>query len=134
MYNKTIGKIGEDIAIRFLKKKGYKILYRNWRCKLGEVDIVAQEKDFLVFAEIKTRRSLSFGPGFSSVNYTKQHTLIKLGQVFLKRYGLTNRPCRIDVVSINLNENNKPADIKLIKDAFWQNEPSPSCRGWVNGR
>ena len=124
MDNKAIGKIGEDLAVKFLRRKGYNILYRNWRCSFGEIDIVAQEKGFIVFAEIKTRRSDAFGAGYLSVNSAKQLKLIKLAQAFLKRYGLTDRPCRIDIVSIkiNIDENNKPANIELIKDAFWQNK------------
>lgn len=120
MHNKTLGKIGEDIAVMFLRRKGYIILHRNWRCVLGEIDIVAQEKDFWVFVEIKTRKSLDFGPGYMAVNSTKQLKLIKLAQLFLKRYGYPDRPCRIDIVSIDIDGNNKVTDIELIKDAFWE--------------
>ena len=120
MSNKTIGKLGEDIAAKFLTRRGYTILYRNWRCMLGEIDIVAQDKDFIVFVEIKTRKSISFGPGYLSVNSPKQLKLIKLAKVFLKRYGLTDKPCRIDIVSIDIDENNKVTDLELIKDAFWE--------------
>ncbi|MBI4335280.1 MAG: YraN family protein [Candidatus Omnitrophica bacterium] len=119
MDNKTLGKIGEDCAERFLKRNGYKILHRNWRCAFGEIDIVAREKDFIAFVEIKTRHSVNFGPGYLSVNSRKQIKLINLGQAYLKRYGLVDKPCRIDVVSINLDENNE-AEIELIKDAFWE--------------
>ncbi|MDD5449448.1 MAG: YraN family protein [Candidatus Omnitrophica bacterium] len=121
MDNKTLGKTGEDLAVRFLKRKGYTIIYRNWRCLLGEIDIVAREKDFIVFIEIKARRSLSFGPGYLAVNHRKQSKLIKLGQAYLKRYGLTESPCRIDVVSIDMPESGADFEIELIKDAFWEN-------------
>lgn len=113
MDNKKIGKAGEDAAARFLARKGYKILHRNWRCLLGEIDIVAKEKDFIVFVEIKTRSSPLFGAGFLSVNYIKQSKLITLAKVYLKRYGLSDRPCRIDIVSIDAKT------ITLIRDAFW---------------
>lgn len=122
MNNKTLGKIGEDLAARFLKRKGYNILYRNWRCVFGEIDIVAQEKDFLVFVEIKARKSISFGPGYLAVNSRKQLKLIKLAKAFLKRYGLIDRACRIDIVSIDMDENDNKIDCELIKDAFWENE------------
>lgn len=122
MDNKTLGRIGEDTAVKFLRRNGYRILYRNWRCRLGEIDIIAQEKDFLVFIEIKTRRSLLFGPGYSSVNAVKRSKLITLAQAFLKKCGLDDKPCRIDIVSLDVDENNKPTDINLIKDAFWDNE------------
>jgi putative endonuclease len=120
MNNKTLGKIGEDLAVRFLQQKGYKILHRNWRCVFGEIDIVAQEKESLAFVEIKTRRSIDFGPGYLSVNSKKQIKLIKLAQAFLKRYGLADRPCRIDVVSIDIDGGGGPVKIELIKDAFWE--------------
>lgn len=118
--NKTLGGRGERIAAGFLKKKGYRILYKNWRCVFGEIDIVAQEGDFVVIVEIKTRRSASYGPGYMAVTRHKQAKLVKLAYAFLKRYGLTDRPCRIDIVSIGMGENNAPADIELIKDAFWE--------------
>jgi len=120
MDNKTLGKFGEDIAARFLKRNGYKILHRNWRCAIGEIDIVAQEKEFLAFVEIKTRCSIDFGPGYLSVNSAKQLKLIKLAHVYLKRYGLTDKPCRVDIISIDMAQNDKAFNIELIKDAFWE--------------
>jgi len=120
MDNKTLGKIGEDIAVKFLKRKGYRILHRNWRCVFGEIDIVAEEKKFLVFAEIKTRSSLDFGPGYLAVNSSKQTKLIKLAYAFLKRYAITDRPCRIDIVSIDMDKKSNKVTIELIKDAFWE--------------
>jgi len=120
MNNKTLGKIGEDYAARFLRQKGYKILHRNWRCALGEIDIAAQEKDFIAFVEIKTRKSIDFGPGYSSVNSAKQLKLIKLAHVYLKRYGLTDKPCRIDVISIDMAQDDSVLNVELIKDAFWE--------------
>ena len=120
MNNKALGKAGEDYAARFLKQKSYKILHRNWRCALGEIDIVAQEKDFITFVEIKTRKSIDFGPGYSSVNSAKQLKLIKLAHVYLKRYGLTDKPCRIDIISIDMAHDDSVLNIELIKDAFWE--------------
>jgi putative endonuclease len=118
--NKTFGKIGEDMAERFLRRRGYKIISRNWRCALGEIDIVAQEKEFTVFVEIKARRSGSFGLGYFSVNWAKQLKLIKVAHVYMKRYGLTEQPCRVDIVSIDMADGQKAMNIELIKDAFWE--------------
>jgi putative endonuclease len=120
MNNKTLGKIGEDYATQFLRKNGYAVLRRNWRCALGEIDIVAQEKDFIAFVEIKTRKSASFGPGYSSVNSAKQLKLIKLAHMYLKRYGLSDRPCRIDIISIDMERDGSVLNIELLKDAFWE--------------
>ncbi len=121
MDTKYIGRLGEDIAAKFLKKQGYIILCQNWRCSFGEIDIVAQEKDFIIFIEIKTRGNLEFGPGYLSVGRAKQNKLIKLAQAFFKRYSLSDKPCRIDIVSIDLDRDNKPVKIELIRDAFWEN-------------
>jgi putative endonuclease len=70
--------------------------------------------------EIKTRRSLSFGPPCMAVDYNKRSRLIRLGQSYLKRYGLDERPCRIDILSVSVDENSRATDIELIKDAFWE--------------
>lgn len=120
MNNKAFGKLGEDMAERFLRRQGYKILSRNWRCAIGEIDIIAREKEFTVFVEIKTRRSVTFGPGYSSVTSAKQLKLIRLAHVYLKRYGLTEKPCRIDIVSIDMAQDDRVLNIDLIKDAFWE--------------
>ena len=72
MERRDLGKQGEEIALRFLKKKGYRIIQTNYSCKLGEVDIVAKEKDTLVFIEVKTRTSLAFGPPQLAVTPAKQ--------------------------------------------------------------
>ncbi|MCX5716324.1 MAG: YraN family protein [Candidatus Omnitrophica bacterium] len=118
--NITLGRLGENIAISFLKKNGYSILHRNWRCLFGEIDIVAQHEDFIVIVEIKTRRSSAYGPGYLAITRLKQLKLIRLTQAFLKRYGLTDHMCRIDIVSIAMDGNSRPVDIELIKDAFWE--------------
>ena len=62
MQKKEVGKTGEDLAFRFLKKRGYRILLRNYTCKMGEMDIIAQDGDTLAFVEVKTRTSTVFGP------------------------------------------------------------------------
>lgn len=120
MNNKTFGKIGEDMAERFLRRHGYKILSKNWRCAMGEIDVVAQEKEFTVFIEVKTRKSMAFGPGYMSINPAKQLKLIKLAQAYLKRYGLIDKPCRIDIISIDMAQDDSVMNVELIKDAFWE--------------
>ena len=62
MEKKELGKKGEELALRFLKKRGYRIIEKNYVCKMGEMDIIAKEKDTLVFIEVKTRTSTVFGP------------------------------------------------------------------------
>ena len=113
---KELGKKGEEIAIRFLKKKGYRILERNYVGKMGEMDIIAREKDTLTFIEVKTRTSTIFGPPQLAVNLTKQMQLSKVALYFLKEKKLEDVKARFDVVAILLRPTGE--EIELIKDAF----------------
>jgi len=112
---KDLGKRGEDIAISFLKKNKYRILERNFRTPLGEIDIIAQDGDTIVFVEVKTRENPLFGEPFESVNYYKKKKLIRVASLYLKRFR-DIPPCRFDVISITFKENTP--HIQLIKDAF----------------
>jgi len=116
MQKKELGKQGEEIAIRFLTKKGYRILLRNYVCKMGEMDIIAREKETLVFVEVKTRTSTAFGPPQLAVNFAKQMQLSKVALYFLKEKKLEDVKARFDVVAILLRS--KGEEIELIKDAF----------------
>jgi len=116
MQKKELGRRGEEIAIRFLKKKGYRILLRNYVCKMGEMDIIAREKDTLVFIEVKSRTSTAFGPPQLAVNSTKQTQLSKVALYFLKEKKLQDVKARFDVVAILLGPRGE--EIELIKDAF----------------
>jgi len=116
MQKKELGKKGEEIAIRFLKKNGYKIIERNYVCKVGEMDIIAREKDTLVFIEVKTRTSTAFGPPQLAVNSTKQMQLSKVALYFLKEKCLEDIKARFDVVAIVVRP--KEEEIELIKNAF----------------
>ena len=84
------GKQGEDAAASFLAKEGYKIVERNFRCPLGEIDIVAVDKGILVFVEVKTRSSNKFGLPEEAVNRRKQHQIIKAAQFYISRKKLFN--------------------------------------------
>ena len=106
----------KQLALRFLKKSGYRIIQTNYVCKLGEMDIIAQEKDTLAFIEVKTRTSTAFGPPQMAVNPTKQMQLSKVALYFLKEKRLEDAKARFDVVAILLGP--KKEEIELIKDAF----------------
>ena len=110
------GKMGESLAERFLKKKGYEILERNFRCPLGEIDLIAKEAGELVFIEVKTRQTTSFGFPEEQITWRKQKKLEQLAQFYLKRYR-KEEPCRIDVVSILFNQTGKCVVIEVIPDA-----------------
>jgi putative endonuclease len=113
---KELGKKGEELALRFLKKNGYRIFARNYVCKMGEVDIIAKEKDTLVFVEVKTRTSTAFGPPQLAVNPAKQMQLSKVALYFLKEKCLEDVKARFDVVAILIGP--KGPEIELIRDAF----------------
>jgi putative endonuclease len=113
---KELGKKGEEIALRFLKKKGYRIIEKNYVCKMGEMDIIAKEKDTLAFVEVKTRTSTTFGPPQLAVNPRKQIQLSKVALYFLKEKGIEDIKARFDVVAILLGP--KGEEIELIRDAF----------------
>ncbi|HYA93761.1 MAG TPA: YraN family protein [Thermodesulfobacteriota bacterium] len=118
---KDLGKKGEEKALRFLNKKGYRIIETNYVCKMGEMDLIAKEKDTLVFIEVKTRTSTMFGPPQLAVNSWKQRQLSKVALNFLKEKKLEDVKARFDVVAILLGQ--KGEEIELIKNAFDLNWP-----------
>src|SRR4030067_2650176 len=113
---KELGKKGEELALRFLKKKGFRIIEKNYVCKMGEMDIIAREKDTLVFVEVKTRTSTTFGPPQLAVNPKKQSQMSKVALNFLKEKRLGDVKARFDVVAILLGPRGE--EIELIRDAF----------------
>jgi len=117
MGRKDVGRRGEKIALAFLKKRGYHILDTNFRCQLGELDIIAEEGGQIVFIEVKTRQSFDFGLPEESLNYPKRQRLTRLALFYLSRYNLKKVSSRFDVVAILLDEK-KVKDIRLIKNAF----------------
>lgn len=116
MERKELGKKGEELALRFLKKKGYRIVEKNYICRMGEMDLIAKEKDTFVFIEVKTRTSTTFGPPQLAVNPKKQMQLSKVALNFLKEKRLEDVKARFDVVAILLGP--KGEEIELIRDAF----------------
>lgn len=119
--NKQLGDRGELLAINYLKLKGYKILERNFRCKFGEIDLIAKDKDVIVFVEVKTKRGIDFGLPEEMVNQRKRKKLIKLSQFYIIEKELFNQPIRIDVVAIEMNKNGEKTKtkIRLIKNAVF---------------
>ena len=114
--NIELGKSGEETAILFLKQKGYKIIQTNYKSRLGEVDIIAWDKDFICFIEVKTRTTLEKGLPEESITKNKQHQITKAALSYLKENKLWDKPARFDVVSVLRNEEvNK---IELIQNAF----------------
>lgn len=114
---KTLGIVGEELACQFVKARGYKVLLRNYKCPLGEIDLVAKEKGVLVFMEVKTRRSLEMGLPVESITFHKRAQITKCAKYYLKRYRIADVPCRFDVVSVFLEQDKNP-EIELIQNAF----------------
>ncbi len=112
----TLGKQGEEIALKYLRKKGYKILERNYRSYLGEIDIIAFHKGATAFVEVKTRGSTSFGLPQESVDERKQRRMARVALNYIRHKGLPEGKFRFDVVGIDFSKN-KP-DVTLIQDAF----------------
>lgn len=103
MYIKQeIGKLGEDLATKYLEQQGYKVIERNFECRQGEIDIIAIDKNELVFIEVKTRTNLKYGKPIEAVNQNKQKHLTKAVRYYLYSRHLENEFVRIDVIEIYL--------------------------------
>lgn len=99
------GKRGELIAKNYLLAKGYRILETNYRNKIGEIDIIAQDKDVLVFIEVKTRSNTNFGYPYEAVDIKKQRKIINCSYVYVKQFNLNNVQLRYDIIEVFLSPN-----------------------------
>ena len=115
--NKTLGERGEAIAVAYLKGQKFTIVERNFRCKCGEVDIIARDGKAVVFIEVKARRTLSFGPPQLAVTPFKQRQISKAALTWLAKNRLHEAIARFDVIAILLRDHDVPA-IEHIRDAF----------------
>ena len=116
MQSNTYGKSGEIIASNFLKQKGYKIIATNYKNKIGEIDIIAKDKDTLVFVEVKTRLTRAFGDPFEAINYKKQQKIHKVATLYLIQHKAFEKcDIRFDAVSIVGQED---YEISRIVNAF----------------
>lgn len=113
----TLGREGEDIAASFLTRNGYVVLTRNYRCRHGEVDIIARQKDVLVFIEVKTRTGLDFDCPAAAVTLKKQRQISMTAEYYLATAHLFDTPARFDVVSILISPHQHPV-VELIPNAF----------------
>lgn len=116
---KRIGNWGEEAAVDLLRKKGYVILERNFRGERGEIDIIAMDKETLVFVEVKTRLQRAFGNPEDAVDVRKQAQIGKIAMIYLTEKELQEKDCRFDVVAIS--KTGTKTDIRHIEDAFWLN-------------
>jgi putative endonuclease len=112
----TTGKEGEKIAVAYLKKNGYHIVEINFRCPIGEIDIVAKEKNDLVFVEVKTRKSIDLGYPEQAVGIRKQKKMSQLALWYLQKRKIDDANARFDIVAVTLIPNKN--EVRLIKNAF----------------
>lgn len=103
--NQIIGKKGEELAVKFLKKKGYKILERNFACRQGEIDIIALDRNEIVFIEVKTRTSMNYGLPSEAVNIQKKKHLYNATEYYIYTRKLYEKFIRIDVIEILIKRN-----------------------------
>ncbi len=114
----SLGRWGEERAAEFLKAKGYRILERNYKNKIGEIDVIASDGKILLFVEVKTRRSLAYGQPYEAVTYHKQIKIARVAFAYLKhRCGTVDVNARFDVISI-VRDGWAQARIEHIPHAF----------------
>lgn len=111
-----LGREGEDLALRKVESLGYKCIARNYRCSLGELDLVARDGDSLVFIEIKTRRGKSLDYAKEAVHERKQRQMSKVALAYMKKTGCEDARARFDVVVIHQKGLDK--EIEVIRNAF----------------
>ena len=113
----TIGKQGEQIAVEYLRNRNYEIIARNYRWNRGEVDIIAQLNNMLVFVEVKTARQKSFGEPETWVDERKQQQIGMVAEHFMDNLPAADLDCRFDVIAVTIRQNQ--TKIKHFEDAFW---------------
>ncbi len=111
-----LGKLGEDLAYKKIKGLGYKNIIRNYRCGLGEIDLIAKDGDTLVFIETKTRKGRSTGYAKEAVNGRKKRQLSKVALAYMKANNCYGMRARFDVIAVSIEGNN--TRIELVKNAF----------------
>ena len=116
------GEYTENLACRYLEEKGFKLIEKNFNCKVGEIDLIMQDNDSLVFVEVRYRKSNNFGSGAESITSSKQSKLIKTASLYLQRHAKLNKcSARFDVVSITgfiETEDLSKINIDWIENAF----------------
>ena len=120
MNRQEVGKLGEKEARKFLKKRGYRIRETGFRCRHGEIDIIAQKKDWLVFVEVRTKSNLDFGTPEESITQAKKEKLIASALTYTTTHQDFPPLWRIDVVAIELDDKGETKRIEHIENAVEQ--------------
>ena len=112
-----MGRAGEDAAASEYLRRGFTVLTRNWRCRTGEIAVVAARPPLLVFCEVKTRSGSALGGGYEAVTVRKQRKLRQLAEVFMAANGLSPEAIRFDVASVHTGPGVRTS-VELFEDAF----------------
>jgi putative endonuclease len=112
-----LGQRGEELAVAELTRRGYKIRRRNWRCRAGEVDVIAEHDGWLVFVEVRTRRGQELGTPEASITPAKRARLIRVAQSYLVKFEPGEVDWRIDVVAVELARDGKLLRIDVYENA-----------------
>ena len=117
MQRQALGKLGEDLAVAELERRGYAILTRRYRTRHGEIDIIADDGGTIVFVEVRARATAEFGRAAETVTAAKRRKVTAMAVDYLARHRITNRPCRFDVVAIDGAMDASP-EITVFPNAF----------------
>ena len=112
------GTAAEQLAARFLRARGYRILQMNYTCAAGEADIVAEADGALVFVEVKSRASADFGPPREQVGPAKRRRLSRVAELYAKQHRVSDRSIRFDIVEVELDERGAPHSASVVVGAF----------------
>lgn len=117
--SRATGQAGEKYAAEFLRRQGYRIVANNVRYRLGEIDLVADDHDTLVFVEVRARKPGRFGSAVDTLTRAKRARVVRAVELYLTTQNIPpSRPIRIDVVAVTLNATGEPIAAELIPDAF----------------
>lgn len=111
------GRFGEELAAKFLRKKRYQIVETNYRCRMGEIDLIVENRKVLVFVEVKLRKNADFAEAMEFVDLRKQERIKKTAMLYLAQYEI-EKPCRFDVIEVYASEDLKKTEIRHWEDAF----------------
>lgn len=112
-----LGRTGERLAAEELSRQGYHILEKNFRCSYGEIDLVAEDEQDLIFVEVKTRRGSAYGLPEEAVTLRKQQKIVQVASYYLDLHACSQRSWRIDVVAVQLDKGGKPEEIRVYQHA-----------------
>jgi len=112
-----LGRTGERLAAEELSRRGYHILEQNFRCSHGEIDLVAEDAQDLIFIEVKTRRGNAYGLPEEAVTARKQQKIVQVASFYLDLHACSERSWRIDIVAVQLSKGGKPEEIRIYKNA-----------------